>query len=192
MRTSPLFLALASSAALLMPLAAHAADSSATVSRAEFVQILVEKFYQQEDLNACFINLSGSKFKLLFRDVQKDAPYARSVCVGMLNGFVRGYSDGTFQPDKPVNLAEAGKIVARVFGTTHVPTAPAGQAWYRPYVESLVLRHAIPVSVKTFDQFLTRDEVIDMLTRLESGNTSKQSPRYGDLDRASLARWKQQ
>lgn len=191
MRTSSLLLTALSSAALFLPLTASAATTN-TVTRAEFVQMIVEKFYDQKQLDGCFQDLSQSKYKLLFSDINRDAPYAKAVCVGMVNGFLRGYSDGTFQPDRPVNVAEAGKIVARVFGTTYVPAAPAGQAWYRPYVESLALRHAIPVSVKTFGQLLTHDEVVDMLTRLESGNTSQSSATYADLERRSNAVWKQQ
>jgi hypothetical protein len=192
MRTSPLFLTLLSSAAFLLPLSASAAPSDASITRAEFVQMMVEKFYDQKQLDGCFVDLSNSEYKLLFRDVNKDATYAKAVCVGMINGFVRGYGDGTFQPDRPINVAEAGKIVARVFGTTNVPAAAPGQAWYRPYVESLTLRKAVPTSVKTFSQLLSRNEAVDILTRLESGNTSNPSSTYADLERQSHVIWKKQ
>lgn len=60
-----------------------------------------------------------------------------------VNGIISGYPDGTFQPDREVNRAEATKIVVAPFlqsgsdisGFTSVYDDVPQDAWYLPYVE---------------------------------------------------------
>jgi hypothetical protein len=66
-------------------------------------------------------------------------------------GVISGYPDGTFQPDKKVNRAEAAKIIVAPllsaeelgqFTTTVFADVPEG-VWYLPYVESARQRFGI-------------------------------------------------
>lgn len=50
-----------------------------------------------------------------FPDVEKGSWYEMIVCDATENGFVQGYSDGTFRPGHTVNRVEAIKMIAEVF-----------------------------------------------------------------------------
>ena len=70
------------------------------INRAELMKILIEGFYEQENLGEtnCFPDVQDQWF----------APY---VCAGKRLGWIDGYPDGTFKPGNSVNRAEGIKIV---------------------------------------------------------------------------------
>lgn len=71
------------------------------VTRAQFVTVLGR--------------LTGKTPKVgdTFKDVDKEAYYAPYVALGVKEGFVEGYEDGTFQPDRPVSREEMALILSR-------------------------------------------------------------------------------
>jgi hypothetical protein len=79
-----------------------------------------------------------------FKDVPPDHPVFQAVEFLKSQGFVSGYSDGTYQPDKGVNRAEAAKLLiaplipaetlSKVTQTVY-SDVPLG-SWYLPYVEA--------------------------------------------------------
>ena len=51
-----------------------------------------------------------------FPDVQQGSWYESFVCDAAVQAYVKGYTDGTFKPERPVSRAEALKMVLVVFG----------------------------------------------------------------------------
>ncbi|MDG0790581.1 S-layer homology domain-containing protein [Cohnella ginsengisoli] len=60
----------------------------------------------------------------------------QAIEAAVAKGYVKGYPDGTFKPNKEVTRAEFVKMVA---DSLHLPVKPsvAGTKWYVPYVSSL-------------------------------------------------------
>lgn len=106
-----------------------------SVNRAELLKILIAArgIEPPADLYArCFPDVTTQWF----------APY---VCMAALQGWVQGYPDGTFGPERPVAFAEALKMVANVRG---YPLAPAEESrrrgidpasWFAPYLTTMLL-----------------------------------------------------
>jgi len=85
----------------------------APVSRAELVK-----------LASAYFDLSGGGNQTGFPDVPPDHWAAPAVAYGVAQGWVSGYLDGTFQPDRPVSRAEAVKLLNRALGRTPDPDFP--------------------------------------------------------------------
>lgn len=145
----------------------------ASINRAEFLKILVESRYADmptpEDLQ-CFEDL-------LVRTPQW---YARPVCLGRQLGIVGGYPDGTFKPEKTVNLAEALKIAMLTF-RVNVDTAKPGMPWYEPYVVAARQRGILLNLLSKPDHLVTRGEMASMTAVLltESDASSSSSMASG-------------
>lgn len=100
------------------------------VNRAEFLKMLVSALSVKASGAGCFNDVASEWF----------APY---VCYAKNQGWVSGYSDGTYKPAQTVNKAEAVKITLMAFGydvpdfvvASDVPfvDTPATH-WYTPYV----------------------------------------------------------
>lgn len=82
-----------------------------------------------------------AKYTGNFTDVSRTAWYAPVIATAVQRGIVRGYGDGTFRPDSPVNRAEivamllAAKQVELPHGSAdQIFTDVAPNAWYARYV----------------------------------------------------------
>ncbi len=116
---------------------------SATINRAELLKILVAGKGVEPDPNfyaSCFPDVTDQWF----------APY---VCYAQLAGWIQGYPDGTFGPERPVTFAEAVKMIVNVRG---YPAAPAEEivrrgmdpsAWFSSYLTTALL-----IDVVSFEQ----------------------------------------
>lgn len=131
----------------------------AQINRAEFTKIIVEATLPDEAGAGCFPDVQRQWF----------APY---VCMAKEKGFIGGYPDGTFKPDRRVNFAEAAKIIAVAFGAQLKPDP----LWYKPYVEALRARNAIPPSITQMDQQLTRGEMAAMIYVLKNDADQPDGP----------------
>ncbi len=105
-----------------------------TINRAELLKILVEG----RDLDP-----SASTYKNCFTDVGTEW-YAKYVCYAKAEGWVTGYSDGSFRPGNAVNKVEALKILFQVYeaglqdgaSSSALSYSDLSQtAWYASYVE---------------------------------------------------------
>ena len=76
----------------------------ANISRAEFATIMTA-FYGVTD---------GAKCS--FSDVSTSAWYYKYVATASTNGWVKGYTDGTFGPENPINRAETVTVINAVLG----------------------------------------------------------------------------
>ncbi len=108
---------------------------SGTINRAELLKILVAGKDIEPDPNF---------YTSCFPDVV-DQWYAPYVCYAQLAGWVEGYPDGTFGPDRPVTFAEAVKMLVNVRG---YPAAPRDEivrrgmdpaAWFSSYLTTALL-----------------------------------------------------
>ena len=82
----------------------------APITRAEFVTISV-RFYE-----AYGIEVTGDMEKLAFTDVSGNYWAADYIDKASANGWVVGYGNGTFDPEKEITRAEVVTIVGRVLG----------------------------------------------------------------------------
>lgn len=111
---------------------------SQTINRAELMKILVagQGFDPVSSYSNCFT------------DVGTDW-YAKYVCYAKEQGWVSGYSDGSFKPDQTVNRAEAAKMVMNAYGFTQATvesqatssfmfTDVSSSDWFYGYVMALV------------------------------------------------------
>lgn len=75
-----------------------------SVTRAEFIKMLVRSL-------SCHYEFMGNDTG--FSDVDPDMWYAEYITFATENGWIKGYTDGTFQPNKSITRAEAAKILAQ-------------------------------------------------------------------------------
>ncbi len=139
------------------------------VNRAEFLKILMASKGVEPDGENCFPDV----------DTQWFAEY---VCKGKELGLIRGYPDGLFRPEQPVNFVEAAQMIFPDVTLEDVEDnyleassdAPNPEywndvttPWYRPAVLMLENKQAIPFEVNSFSQLLRRGEVADIFFKLE-------------------------
>jgi hypothetical protein len=93
------------------------------INRAEFLKILMEAKFPGTEPNdlRCFKDL----------DVKTPQWYARTTCAAAELGIVQGYPDGTFKPEKTVQLDEALKMAFLTYGVN--PSYTDGP-WYERYL----------------------------------------------------------
>jgi hypothetical protein len=98
------------------------------ITRAEFVKLAVNASSYKD-------TAAESSGYSLFKDVKSSHWASPSVKIAVDNGWVTGYSDGTFRPDKGITLEEAATLAVRMLGYTQadlVGTFPDAQlAMYR-------------------------------------------------------------
>ncbi|MDD5102765.1 MAG: S-layer homology domain-containing protein [Candidatus Peribacteraceae bacterium] len=142
------------------------------VTRSEFTKMIVQALAPQTLIDGCLTDASAlQKFGLgmPFSDVTPDAWYAPSVCVAWSYGFVSGYGDGSFRPDRPITLDEGSKILSVAFklAPVNIPDLELlGKEWYKPYIAYMDTAGAIPPTAQDHAHILTRGEVAEMLARL--------------------------
>ena len=139
------------------------------INRAEFTKIIIGSVlgYSPEEDPSGFDIYSNAGLE--FSDVKSGEWYIPYVRQALELAIIAGYPDGTFRPERNINIAEAAKIIVRANDFAVGDEAPD---WYRPFVDALAERNAIPASVRSFDQFLTRGEMAEMLYRLRDGAAS--------------------
>lgn len=140
--------------------------STTNINRAEFLKIVVEAVADNPTGADCFSDVG-------------DEWYAKYVCYAKGQGWISGYSDGTFKPAEAINFAEASKVVVNVFGLDPSETL---NPWYRPYVESLSSEAAIPLSISDLDKKIMRGEMAEVIWRVNEGKTDLTSLSYEELE----------
>ena len=145
------------------------------LNRAEFAKLIANPFIMSNvRVNDCISeNVDEDSDTVYFPDVQRDAWYAPAVCVVRVSKIVNGYDDGTYKPNRTINVAEAMKMLASTFAFD-TKTEPNDQ-WYMPYARALAERHAIPTSITNFSDPITRGEMAEILYRLKANRQDKSS-----------------
>ena len=166
-----------------------------TINRAEFLKIVLEAQATgytgdgpspSPSMNCFFHGGSKEDFRQefgKFNDVEFTSWYAPYFCSGIRSGIVRGYPDQTFRPAQTINFVEAAKIIVTTdayFGGS-LTVSRQGNTWYEGYVRALAERKAIPLSITSFGQVITRGEMAEMVWRLKVGMIDKPSRTYEQL-----------
>lgn len=128
------------------------------LNRAELTKILVTKSHGDE-VEDCVISVESGAL----RDVVPGAWYEKYVCVALTQELMTGYPDGTIRPGNAVNFAESTALIARAYD---LPVRDDPRAWYYGYYHALEERGAVPPTVRSFEQLLTRAEIAYILARL--------------------------
>lgn len=141
-----------------------------SVSRAELIKMLMYTYYSDDERNDCVSPyLRRGYDHVLFPDVPTRSWFASSACVAQKQGIIKGYSDGYLRPHLRVSFIEAAKIISKTFQLKEEKMT--GDAWYLPSVRALADHGAIPKSIKSFDDEVTRGEIAEILYRLEKEMT---------------------
>jgi uncharacterized protein YkwD len=148
-----------------------------TVLRAELVTMLGKTLFSSSVLGNCPVASP------LFSDVRSSDWFFPAVCIGKQNHMLDGYPDGSFRPGNPVTVAEAAKFIASFF---HMEL-PTGTPWYKPFVEALAEKHALPLSLSGIAAPLKRGELAEMLDRISRNITDKEFLSYDQLTQAHAA-----
>lgn len=115
-----------------------------------------------------------------FNDVASTAWYAPYVCAGKEDGLTKGYTDGSFKPDQPINVVEASKLITAAL--TLAPTAATqGTEWYSASLETLGDLNAYPDTLHYLNENLTRGEVAEILWRLHTSRTDQAHTSWQDF-----------
>jgi len=156
------------------------------INRAEFTKIIIGANTTQEALTNCAANYTkvGDYNVTLFTDVvfamvagNEPSWFFDYVCVAKFNGIVKGYDDGSFKPDQNIKFVEASKIIVKVMGSQTPELVP----WFMSYIKELAGKNAIPTSITTFSQELTRGEMAEIAYRLRANITNLPSKTYEEL-----------
>ena len=158
------------------------------INRAEFTKIVVGAVRPTPTDYLCLsINFQTSigVYTNMFTDVisATDAWYLDPICYAKMNKLVNGYADGSFKPDQNINFAETSKIVFNGFQGADAYVAPLDPKtpWYFTYADDLAFRHAIPQTISSFNQQITRGEMAEIIFRLKTKKTSLSSKTYAEL-----------
>ncbi len=153
---------------------------SAHINRAEFVKLIANPFIMDTDrMNQCIQQYDGNTGeKVFFKDVPRDAWYTPEVCYVKDRGIISGYHDGYFRPSNLINFVESAKILSGVFS---LQVATEQDPWYKPYVDNLSGKRAIPTSIRSLNAYITRGEMAEMLYRLKANKTTKSSKTASQL-----------
>lgn len=149
-------------------------DTGIVMTRAEFTAELVRSLYTPEQIDHCFGTIAPklpATFTLIFTDVTIHDDFAKEICVAMRDGIVRGFGDGSFAPERTISFAESAKILSRAFALAPYADADTKTVWYGQHVRGLLVRNAVPLSIKRLNQGVTVGEMREMLDRLAHGIT---------------------
>ena len=137
--------------------------ATARINRAEFLKIVLESRGEIDE-----------KAASCFPDVREEW-FAKYVCTGKNEEIVGGYPDGYFRPEQEISFVEAAKILSLAYGQSIDQYSPD---WYEPFARALESSAAIPPSVSTLDQKISRGEMAEMMWRLSEDETDEPTKSY--------------
>jgi hypothetical protein len=121
-------------------------NPSKSINRAELLTLLYRATNKTPEMPT----------KACFKDVGTTSWFSAVVCDASKNGYVGGYPDGNFRPEKEVNRVEALKMIHTVFGFSLDPKASTKKvsaytdvsltAWYAPYMANAFLHGVLPIA----------------------------------------------
>ncbi len=153
-----------------------------SINRAELVHMLTNPtFIRRRTGTDCLRNYGAYGEPEFFTDVARDAWYGQAVCVAFQRGIINGHPDGTFRPADAVTFAEASKMLVSLFTANIQSYTPHTEQWYVAYMRKMDQRKAIPQSIKSPTQTVTRGEIAEMIYRLKTADTSRSSVAYWEL-----------
>lgn len=146
-----------------------------TLNRAEMLKIIAEgakiyynwapEVFQAYEDDKCFSDVPAGQW------------YTKYVCYGKEQGWVIGYSDGTFKPSQTVTFVEGLKMTFKGFGLGYTETS---QPWYKDSVEAAGEKNYIPPTITAFAAGFKRGEMGDMIARIIKDNEDALEEYLGD------------
>ncbi len=133
------------------------------INRAEFLTLLMRATGKDFEGANCF------------KDVT-DQWFAPAVCTAKEMGIIEGYSDGNFKPDRRINIAEASKIIDKILEIS--TDESLNQNWYQKFLKALEAKKAIPDSIFSADQEISRGEMAEVVWRVRENITDKPTQKY--------------
>lgn len=134
------------------------------INRAEFTKIIIRTLLDYDPEKDTTASGSYSSADLPFSDIRNGEWYIPYIRKAVKSNIISGYPDGTFRPANPINLAEALKIIANAAGIESSENDTG--IWYQPYAEPMQEKHYIPQTFTSFEQYLTRGEMAEMVWRV--------------------------
>jgi len=138
-----------------------------TINRAEFLKIVFEVLMTRDhaDMDVTCDAENG----MLFSDVSDDEWYSGYVCKAVYYDIVEGYPDGSFKPGQEINFAEAAKMIVLAFGYD-LPLLydDVAMEWYDTYLYVLEQKNAVPESIDSPADFITRGEMAEIVYLLSN------------------------
>lgn len=147
-----------------------------SISRAEFVTMIMASIGGATEKGGCFT------------DVPEGEWFSTFVCSAKAQGLVTGYTGPAnadneivyFKPHNNINFAEVAAIMAKAHKL--FPRAPSSsEPWYKPAVQRLEAKSAIPVTIDYMERLPSRAEVAEMIWRLKTENEDKTTKTYAEL-----------
>ncbi len=148
-----------------------------SINRAEFTKIIVEATFTQDSINNCIKKeMQPNWTYVFFPDVNKNAWYAKYICVAKISGMINGYPNGNFLPEQSINKAEAIKIIITSKNYT-IPKEVKNKTysdvnnndWYAPYIKTAMdynLLEDTGTSALGINLTLSRAEMSEMAYRI--------------------------
>jgi uncharacterized protein YkwD len=135
-----------------------------SVNRAEFIKIILE---------GTNIELDKKEATLPFSDIDENSWYEPYIKKAYAEGWIVGYTDGTFKPEQTINKAEALKILGEVqdWTDTEAEEMPYKDtpklAWYTKYVSYGKSKGFLEESGENFypEQLMTRANISEIIYR---------------------------
>lgn len=149
-----------------------------TLNRAEFTKIA---------LLSSGLHVTDDDAARCFPDVPADAWFSPYICRAKEDGVVEGNPDGLFHPGRPVNYAEATKILVELFGYD-LPEPPENErwAWYRAYMLAAEEKGVgLPSSIEP-DHELTRGQMARLAAAFVA-EAEGELDAYRDAERGDFA-----
>ena len=102
-----------------------------------------------------------------FADTTLNDWFNKYLCYGQEHGIIQGYTDGTFQPGKSINVVEALKIVLEVFESEETLSSFAFEDngnWYDIYQQFTESRDLYLEEWAQVNQEITRGEMAKLIS----------------------------
>lgn len=148
------------------------------INRVESLKVLLESL----GIAPVTIGESG------FDDVDEDAWYSGYVKSAKRRGFVEGYDDGTFRPDRTVNQAELLKLAFESFGidlseyeVMDLPEGAEMNAWYAPYLQYALDNDLLDEEDVDLGEGMTREMFAEVISRLIKQQEELEDNDEGDM-----------
>jgi len=114
--------------------------------------MVVESSVAKSEIAECMNKINTTVKYVYFRDITKNDWFAKYICIAKNKGVISGYPDKTFKPNNNITFAEAAKIIVTTFGYI----IENNVLWFKPYVEVLDSKNAIPSSLYGCNQWINR------------------------------------
>lgn len=138
------------------------------INRAEALKIILEAFKLENNTQA----------QIDFNDVNDEDWFAKYVAVGLQEGIIKGYDDGSFKPGNQVNFVEALKMALEAKGIKtseldyiDVHNSIVSEAWYSGFLSFGYEKNLYPTDVNgdiNAGKLMTRGDFTEMVYRVRS------------------------